>query len=86
MLIFSSVDWEYPEPGQQSENFVELFSVLRAYFPRPRYIVTTALPAAKWCLERFQLHRLASRIDFLNLMGYDFVGNWGQPIVSGHHG
>lgn len=80
------VDWEYPEVGRQSWDFIQLLSAIRTYFPSPRYLVTTALPAGEWCLNRFDLPQLASKLDFLNLMGYDFTGNWGSPIMSGHHG
>lgn len=80
------MDWEYPEAGQQATDFVLLLVALRAYFPSPRYLVTTALPAAEWCLSRFDLVQVAATVDLLNLMAYDFTGNWGNPIVSGHHG
>lgn len=63
-----------------------LTATLREFFPGPRYLLTTALPAADWCLGRFDLQQLATTLDLLNLMAYDFTGNWGNPIVSGHHG
>lgn len=85
-LTIHVVDWEYPEFGRQSLDFIHLLTVVRTYFPTPRYLVTTALPAGEWCLNRFDLPQLASKLDFLNLMGYDFTGNWGAPIMSGHHG
>ena len=80
------MDWEYPEPGQQANDYQLLLVALRAYFPSPRYVVTTALPAAEWCLNRFDLRQIGTAVDLLNLMAYDFTGNWGSPIVSGHQG
>jgi chitinase len=80
------VDWEYPEPGQQAIDYIQLLGALRTYLPAPRYLVSTALPAGEWCLNRYDLGQLALKIDLLNLMAYDFCGNWGNPIVSGHHG
>lgn len=72
------IDWEYPEPNE-SENYVQLMSSLRKHLPAPRYIVSTALPAGEWVLGRYDLPRLASSVDFLNLMAYDFTGDWGDP-------
>jgi chitinase len=85
-LTCLEVDWEYPDPGQQATDYTLLMAAVRAYLPSPRYLVSTALPAAEWCLNRFDLRQLASSIDLLNLMAYDFTGNWGDQIVSGHHG
>jgi chitinase len=73
-----TVDWEYPEPNE-SGNYIQLLSCLRSHLPSPRYIVTTALPAGEWLLSRYNLPQLASNIDFLNLMAYDFTGDWGDP-------
>lgn len=85
-LICPKVDWEYPEPGMEANNYILLLASLRAYLPAPQYIISVALPAGEWCLDRFDLTQLALNIDLLNLMAYDFCGNWGNPIISGHQG
>jgi GH18 family chitinase len=63
------MDWEYPDPGQSSQNFLTLIQALRAAFPDK--LLTTAvvsygddhglgIPA-----ESFEL------FDFINVMTYD---------------
>jgi chitinase len=37
----------------------------------------------EYCLRNIDLRAAATMLDFLNLMGYDFTGQWSD--VSGHH-
>jgi chitinase len=79
----STVDWEYPDVGQQSLDYIQLLATLRSYLPAPRYLLTTALPAGQWLLGRINLFEAAQYLDSLNLMAYDFCGDW-EPRISGH--
>lgn len=50
--------------------------------PSPAYLLTTALPAGEWCLRNLDLATVATHLDMLNLMCYDFAGSW--TGLSGH--
>ena len=86
-LILSPVDWEHPTDPAQGCGFVKLLTALRGYLPRPRYIVTAALPANQDCLSHIDLAYLTKGsnpiLDHINLMAYDFSGSWSAS--SGHH-
>jgi chitinase len=77
------VDWEHPEAGEQSLHYIHLLADLRNRLPVPRYLLTTALPAGEWVLAKINLREAARYLDLLNLMAYDFCGDW-EPRISGH--
>ncbi len=77
------VDWEHPKSAQEGSDFIQLLQDLRSALPRDDFLITTALPAAEYCLRNINLVHLAHVVDFLNLMSYDFTGSWGE--VAGHH-
>lgn len=68
------MDWEYPDPGQSSQNFLALMGELRAALPRDKLLTAAVvahgdgyglgIPA-----ESFEL------MDFVNLMAYDGDGH-----------
>lgn len=47
------------------------------------FILTAALPAHKYCLQNLDLPTVSGLLDYVNLMAYDFAGNWTE--VAGHH-
>ncbi|MBN1666003.1 MAG: hypothetical protein JW862_02910 [Anaerolineales bacterium] len=64
----ADIDWEYPDPGQSSENFLLLIQELRAAMPDK--LLTTAVVAHGSTgegvpAESFEL------FDFVNIMAYD---------------
>jgi GH18 family chitinase len=64
------IDWEYPDAGQSSQNFLVLMRELRAAFPAGRYLLTSAVVVYgengdSIPTESFEL------VDFLNIMAYD---------------
>ncbi|POR35098.1 Chitinase 1 [Tolypocladium paradoxum] len=77
------VDWEHPTSPEQGRDFVELLRVARDALPSPDYLVTTALTVGEYCLRNIDLVEASAFLDFLNLMAYDFTGNWTK--VCGHH-
>lgn len=77
------VDWEHPDAGEQSLDYIQLLADLRIRLPAPRYLLTSALPAGEWVLAKINLREAARYLDMLNLMGYDFCGDW-DPRISGH--
>lgn len=50
--------------------------MLRAYLPRPRFLLTSALPAGEWALRNINLRSAAAQLDLVNIMSYDFSGPW----------
>jgi chitinase len=62
---------------------MQLLATLRSHLPTPRYLLTTALPAGQWILSRINLSEAAQYLDLLNLMAYDFCGDW-DPRITGH--
>ncbi|KAF2259983.1 chitinase 18-7 [Lojkania enalia] len=50
--------------------------------PKPHFMLSIAAPAGESNYKNLPLGRLASVLDFINLMGYDFAGSWDHH--SGH--
>jgi GH18 family chitinase len=63
------IDWEYPDPGTSSQNFLVLMQELRAALP-PSKLLTAAIVALGETGQGipFELFPL---VDFLNIMAYD---------------
>ncbi|KAF2174874.1 glycoside hydrolase family 18 protein, partial [Zopfia rhizophila CBS 207.26] len=89
------IDWEYPQNAEQGEQLVLLLQEIRqamdtyadtlasgSYGSRPHFILSIAAPAGKQNYQHLPLGRLASVLDFINLMAYDFAGSWDH--CAGH--
>jgi chitinase len=68
----ADIDWEYPDPGPSSQNFLALMQELRMALPKES-LLTTAVVAlgehgAGVPAEAFPL------LDFVNIMAYDNAG------------
>jgi len=91
------VDWEYPAlPGdgnphgpEDTRNFTLLMAELRAALDRDAAargrtcLLTMAAGAFPRFLEHTEMDRVATSVDFVNLMTYDF--RVGDDPVAGHH-
>ncbi|KAI9894685.1 MAG: hypothetical protein M1814_002041 [Vezdaea aestivalis] len=77
------IDWEHPASPKDCRNFIALITALRRQLPRPRYLISAALPAGEWALKNLDLVNAQTQLDFINLMTYDFTGPWTPR--SGHH-
>jgi chitinase len=91
------VDWEYPVKGgldgntqrpEDAENYVLLLQALRSELDRlgdtakgEHHLLTIASSAAPGTFELLDLARVASPLDGVNLMTYDFNGAW-APFVA----
>ena len=85
------IDWEFPviggAPGsakrpEDKANFTKLLGSLRAALDarakidgRP-YLLTIAAPAGPPASNHMELKAIADRLDWINLMDYDFAGPW----------
>ena len=91
------IDWEYPGfRGQDNvfrpedrQNFTLMFKELRAALDElsektgKRYQLTTAVPDFKAFLDRTDMGEVATYLDYVNLMTYDFYVGAGDSV--GHH-
>lgn len=78
------IDWEYPSGADDKRNFTALLAELRqqldmqARADHTQYLLTIAAPAGQQQLAGFDLRQLATYADWINLMAYDFAGNWSR--------
>ena len=63
------MDWEYPDPGPSSQNFLALMQELRAVLP-PEKLLTAAVVAHGTTGEGIPAEAFAT-MDFVNIMAYD---------------
>jgi chitinase len=86
--LFSSfdgfdLDWEFPGVSDKS-NFTALLAEFRAQLNATgrHYLLTIAAPAGKQNYSQIELAKVAAQLDFVNLMTYDYAGNWSRQ--TGH--
>lgn len=91
------LDWEYPGlPGlgntcrpEDKENFTALLKEFRAALDKlgiqeqKKYLLSFAAGAAPECLAFLEMSKIKEYVDFINLMTYDFAGDW--DATTGHH-
>ncbi|HWH24114.1 MAG TPA: glycosyl hydrolase family 18 protein, partial [Candidatus Limnocylindria bacterium] len=85
------IDWEYPARQGEGDNSVRpddrrnvtlLFREFRRQLDAlgaktgRRYLLTAAVPAARTAGASYELRRVGSILDWLNVMTYDFHGTW----------
>jgi chitinase len=83
------IDWEFPgapDRGgrpQDTENFTALLREFRAAMveeakrsKRPELLLTIASPAGPFFYRHQQLDRIHEYLNFINVMTYDYHGNW----------
>ncbi|XP_071870555.1 chitinase 7 [Bombus fervidus] len=85
------IDWEYPKGGDDKKNYVLLLKELREAFEAeaqekkmPRLLLTAAVPVGPDNVKSgYDVPAVASYLDFINLMAYDFHGKWERE--TGHN-
>lgn len=83
------IDWEYPVSGglttgtsADKKNFTLLLQELRGQLDaygaeeNKQYLLTIAAPVGPGNIQNIELGLVASLVDWINLMGYDFHGTW----------
>ena len=83
------IDWEYPVSGglvngksEDKANFTLLLKETRRQLDElgeaedRHYILTIAAPIGPGNIRNLELSAIASIVDWINLMGYDFHGTW----------
>ena len=86
------IDWEYwsyqNEKGKggndpvESKNLVHLVSELRKVLPK-NIMLTADIIAGPWLGDQY-LPEIQDHVDYVNLMAFDFTGEWGESSI-GHH-
>lgn len=84
------IDWEYPNSTQEAADLVdtcrlfreELDNYARNLTGHPHFLLTLAVPAGRDHFQYFDLPGLLPYVDFINLMGYDYMGSFSN--YSGH--
>ncbi|XP_067006667.2 probable chitinase 10 [Anabrus simplex] len=85
------IDWEYPKGTDDKKNYVLLLKELREAFEaeaqevkKPRLLLTAAVPVGPDNVRGgYDVPAVASYLDFINLMAYDFHGKWERE--TGHN-
>ncbi|MCL2269900.1 MAG: glycosyl hydrolase family 18 protein [Treponema sp.] len=91
------VDWEYPVGAewddyhypQDRKNYILLLKDIREATNRlgektgKRYLLSSAVPASWWFVQRNDARAAAKIVDYLKLMCYDYYGPWSK--TSGHN-
>lgn len=85
------MDWEYPKGSDDKKNFVLLLKELREAFEaeaqelkKPRLLLSAAVPVGPDNVRGgYDVPAIASYLDFINLMAYDFHGKWERE--TGHN-
>ena len=83
------IDWEFPVSGglnagrpEDKENFSLLLGELRRQLDElgkeanQHYLLTIAAPIGPGTIRNIEPEAIASSVDWINLMGYDFHGIW----------
>ncbi|XP_046990556.1 probable chitinase 10 [Schistocerca americana] len=85
------MDWEYPKGTDDKKNFVLLLKELREAFEaeaqevkQSRLLLSAAVPVGPDNVRGgYDVPAVASYLDFINLMAYDFHGKWERE--TGHN-
>ena len=93
------IDWEYPigpdsgleiaHTPEDGEHYMALLKELREAFNEyeketGKYItLSTAVPANPWYVKKLNAAKVASLVDTIKLMSYDYFGIWTK--YTGHH-
>ncbi|KAJ7291631.1 hypothetical protein C8J57DRAFT_1113502 [Mycena rebaudengoi] len=88
------IDFEYPgaierdAPATDTPNLTTFFKELRAGLPSA--IIVCTAPAGYWFLKGFEIDKIVTSVDYINMMSYDYHGQWdvavtGQAPVSNPH-
>ncbi|KAF9259320.1 glycoside hydrolase [Marasmius fiardii PR-910] len=80
------IDFEYPSaierdaPPTDTPNLTAFFEELRSAIPSA--VVSIATPAGYWFLKGFEIDKIAEHVDYLNMMSYDYHGQWDTNVTD----
>ncbi|KAF5642587.1 endochitinase [Fusarium sp. NRRL 52700] len=85
------IDWEFLDNEIDATNFIFLLAAIREELDRyaknyasgHHFLLSIAVPAAPGNYLKLQLNHMGGSVDQINLMAYDYSGNWDH--ISGHN-
>lgn len=81
---FSSIDidWKYPQNIDEMNNYATLHSKLRLRVDENELLLTAAVynsPTINWLAATYPMGSIASNLDWVNLMAYDYYSSSWEP-------
>lgn len=85
------IDWEYPKGADDKAAFISLIKEMRLAFEgehksaeSAQLLLTAAVPASSDAIAAgYDVPELAKYLDYINVMAYDFHGQWEKQV--GHN-
>ncbi|MBT3279180.1 MAG: glycoside hydrolase family 18 protein [Phycisphaerales bacterium] len=77
------LDWEHPRNATEKRHWAALMTDMRtgldmlARRSDKKYWLTAAVGTSKWNAGYFDIPTIRTKLDFINLMAYDYIGPWG---------
>ncbi|XP_051854098.1 chitinase-3-like protein 2 isoform X1 [Antechinus flavipes] len=86
------IDWIYPELNEKP-FFTSLIHELAVAFHKEaknsrkeKLLLSAGVAAGRQIIDNsYEIKDLASDVDFINLLTFDFHGSWENPLVTGHN-
>lgn len=76
------IDWEYPQNTNEMNNYATLLSELRLRVNENELLLTAAVyssPTINWLPATYPVESIASNLDWVNLMAYDYYSPSWKP-------
>lgn len=82
------LDWEFPRNAETRDQYTLLLTALRAKLDqlgagKQRLLLTAAVSSSEFFGQWVDAERVTPLVDWLNVMAYDFSGEWAQHAA--HH-
>ncbi len=83
------LDWEFPRSEAEKKLWITLVGELRrgmdglTKLNKKKYGLTAAVGVGKWATQFIDTTTIIAKLDFINLMAYDYFGSWGG--LAGDH-
>uniref|UniRef100_A0A0P5AUM3 Brain chitinase and chia n=1 Tax=Daphnia magna TaxID=35525 RepID=A0A0P5AUM3_9CRUS len=80
------LDWEYPSTAADKVGFANLIVALKNAFLPFGFLLSAAVPASQFTIDAgYDVLIMSQKLNFINLMTYDFHGASWEPTVADHH-